>query len=446
MKSRWCRVVGIVALMCALVAPAATAQRVKIVLSNWHLVEPHWEKSIKEAVAEFMVRYPNIEVVLDYVSYAEKETKYMTAIEAGVGPDVMHLGPAEISFGLFATRGYFRDLTPFIQAEAAGFLDAWYPGVVDALSHEGKVYGLGNNYQAMVLMWNKRLFAEAGLDPERPPQTWEELLDYAKKLTRDRDGDGRIDTWGLGMVGRVDPGFQLRFTPILFGFGATYLSADYRCAAINTAAAKEAVKFFVDLFVTHGVVPPGVTDMTPGKVREQFAAEKIAMKITSAWGPPIVKSIRPDVDWDNIIGIAPVPVKAGTNPEIRTTAFLSYYAMNRNTKNPKESWELLKFLTSKEAQEKWFRDARVLSARRDVSQQYQLILDDPYAKVIGAELSRAAMVPMIPEWPQIIEAINVAVQKGLLGQPVDPAWRDAYLQINDILAGRRRAGERCPAY
>ncbi|MEM1552170.1 MAG: extracellular solute-binding protein, partial [Candidatus Bathyarchaeia archaeon] len=148
--------------VCALVG---IAQKVTIVLSNWHLVEPHWEKSIKEAVAEFMARNPDIEVVLDYVSYAEKETKYMTAIEAGVGPDVMHLGPAEVSFGLFASRGYFYDLTPFILAEGPGFLDAWYPAVVEALTYNGKIYALGNNYQPMVLMWNKRLFAEAGLDP-----------------------------------------------------------------------------------------------------------------------------------------------------------------------------------------------------------------------------------------------------------------------------------------
>ena len=140
--------------------------RTRIVLSNWHLVEPHWEVSIIAAVNQFMAENPDIEVVLERVSYAEKEARYMTAIEAGVGPDVMHLAPAELSFGLFATRGYFYDLTPFIAREAPGFLDGWYPAIVEALSYEGKVLGLGANYQGMVLMWNKNLFAEAGLDPE----------------------------------------------------------------------------------------------------------------------------------------------------------------------------------------------------------------------------------------------------------------------------------------
>lgn len=420
--------------------------KVRLVFSNWHLVEPHWEKSLKEAIAQFMVENPDIEVVLDYVSYAEKETKYMTAIEAGVGPDVMHLGPAEVSFGLFASRGYFYDLTPFIAAEGPGFLDAWYPATVEALTYKGRIYGLGANYQAMVLMYNKRLFVEAGLDPDKPPTTWDEFLAYAKKLTRDRDGDGRIDTWGFGTVGRVDPGFQLRFTPVLFSHGGDYLTPDYKCSVLNSAAGKEAFRFFVELFTVHGVIPPGVTDMSPGKVREQFAAEKVAMILTSAWGPPIIKSIRPDVAWDQILGMAPVPVKAGTDPKIRTTAFLSYYAINRNTKHAAEAWRLLKFVTSKAMQEKWFRDANVLSARRDVSEEYGPLLADPYAKLIGAELARAKLVPLIPEWPQIIEAVNVAVQKGFIGEDLSKAWAEAYRRINDVLAVYRAKGEACPPY
>lgn len=420
--------------------------RVRIVLSNWHLVEPHWEVSIKEAVAQFMAENPDIEVVLDYVSYAEKEARYMTAIEAGVGPDVMHLAPAEISFGLFAPRGYFYNLTGFIAREAPGFMDAWYPGVVESLSYQGNVYGLGANYQGMVLMWNKRLFAAAGLDPEKPPQTWDEFLAYAKALTRDRDGDGRIDTWGFGTVGRVDPGFKLRFSPVLFSHGGVYLTPDYKCALINSTAAREAFRFFVELFTVNGVIPPGVTDMSPGRVREQFAAETVAMILTSAWGPPIISRIRPELDWANILGMAPVPVKAGTDPATRTTAFLSYYAINRNTRHPEQAWRLLRFLTSKEMQEKWFRDANVLSARHDVSEVFEPLLASRFARVVGASLAQAAMAPMIPEWPQVIELINVAVQKGFVGEDLDRVWADAYRRINEVLAVYRARGETCPPF
>jgi len=420
--------------------------KVKIVFSDWHLVEPHWEKALKEAMAEFMAQNPDIEVELEYVSYGEKETKYITAIEAGVGPDVMHLGPIEVSFAQFASRGYFLDITPFIEAEGAGFLDAWYPTALGAVQYNGRYYAMPGDFMSMFLMWNKRLFVEAGLDPCKPPETWDELLEYAKALTRDRDGDGRIDTWGFGTVGAVDPGFQLRFSPLLFSFGADYLTPDYKCAALNTPEAKEAFKFWVGLYTEHGVIPPGVTDMNPGKVREQFAAEKVAMILTSGWGPPIVESIRPDVNWDNILGFSHVPVKAGTDPEYRTTAWLSYWAINRNTRHPEEAWRLVKFITGKAMEEKWFRDANVLSSRRDVTEVYEPILSSPSARVNASELGKAKLVPLIPEWPQIIEAVNVAVQKGFIGEDPDRALQEAYDLINEILAGYRKAGETCPSY
>ncbi len=419
--------------------------KVKLVFSDWHLVEPHWEKALKEAMAEFMAANPDIEVELEYVSYAEKETKYTTAIEAGVGPDVLHLGPIEVSFALFASRGYFLDLTPFIEAECPELVSVRYPTAMAAVQYNGRYYALPGDFMSMFLMWNKRLFAEAGLDPNKPPETWDEFLAYAKALTRDRDGDGRIDTWGFGTVGKVDPGFQLRFSPLLFSFGADYLTPDYTCSALNTPEAKEAFKFWVELYSVHGVIPPGVTDMTPGKVREQFAAEKVAMILTSGWGPPIVKSIRPDVNWDEILGFAPVPVKAGTDPAVRTTAWLSYWAINRNTKHPQEAWRLLKFITSKAMEEKWFRDANVLSARLDVTEIYGPILASPSARVNANELARAKLVPLIPEWPQIIEAVNVAVQKGFMGVDPEQALREAHDLINQILAGRR-AGAACPSY
>ncbi|MGC9074429.1 MAG: ABC transporter substrate-binding protein [Candidatus Bipolaricaulaceae bacterium] len=399
---------------------------------------------MKEAIALFEQLNPDIDVELEYVSYAEKETKYTTAIEAGVGPDVMHLGPIEVSFALFASRGYFLDLTPFIEAEGPGFLEAWYPVTIQAVTYDGKIYAMPGDFMSMILMYNKRLFAEAGLDPERPPETWEEFLEYAKALTRDRDGDGIIDTWGFGTVGAVDPGFQLRFSPVLFSFGADYLSQDYKCSALNTREAIEAYKFFVELFTVHKVIPPGVTAMTPGKVREQFAAEKVAMIISSGWGPPIVKSIRPDVNWDEIIGFSHIPVKAGTDPRYRTTAWLSYWAINRNTKYPEAAWRLVKFITSLEMEQKWFRDANVLSSRRDVSEVYEPILQSPYASVIAAELARAKLVPLIPEWPRIIETINVAVQQGFLGLDPEKAIAQAHAQINEILERRRAPGEMCP--
>lgn len=429
---------------------AAPPQVVTLVYSNWHLAEPHWEKTIKAAIPIFEKENPDIKIQFEVVSYAEKEAKYATAIQAGAGADLMHL--AGYSIRNFVESGYLLDITPFVQKEPAGFLDQWYPHLVDLLKYQGKLYGLPSDYMAMILAYDKKLFKEAGLDPNKPPKTWDEFLDYAKKLTRDRKGSGKIDTWGFGTVGAVDPGWELRFSPVLLTHGASYLTPDNKCSALNSPEAKEAMKFWIGLVTDAKVVPPGVTSQGAGAVRTQFANEQIAMKLGSGWTAPILPTINKDFNIQENLGAAAVPVKAGKSPT--TTAWYSAWLINKNTKYPEQAWRFLKWLTSKESDQRWFDGARVLSSRRDVSgdpdkgiKAYQPILDDKFSQVIQAQLKTAQINPQLKEWPQIADTVNKEVQNAFTGsKTADAALRDAYNQINTILAPYRKSGETCPAY
>jgi len=424
---------------------APVPEKVEIVFSDWHLAEPHWEKSLKEAFVIFEKENPDIKVKLDVVSYGEKETKYTTEIEAGVGPDVFHLHAYSIKS--FIEKGYTYNITTFIEAEGAGFIDAWYPQTVELMKKDGRYFAMPGDFMAMVLFYNKNLYREAGLDPSKPPKTWDEFLEYAKKLTRDRDGDGKIDTWGFGTIGAIDPGFELRFTPILFSHGGTYLTDNNKCSALTTPEAIEALKFFVELVTVHKVVPPGVTAQNPGTVRQQMANEQIAMLLGSGWTPPIVDTNNPSLNAFEVLEAAPIPVKAGTKPKFSTTAWLSAWVINPNTKHPEEAWKVVKFITSKSMEEKWFRDARVLSSRKDVSGEYDELLKDKFAKVIAAELEHSKFVPQLKEWPQIIEAINAAAQETFTGaKSPDQALKDANEQINKILSVYRASDEECPSF
>lgn len=427
--------------------PEPTPEPVTLVFGDWHLTEPHWEKALKEAFEIFEAEHPHIHIELDYVSYGEKETKYTTEIEAGMGPDVFHLHG--YSLKSFIEKGYLYDITPFIEAEGGDdFLKPWYTQTLALMQDgEGKFYAMPGDFMSMVLFYNKNLYEEAGLDPNKPPTTWDEFLEYAEALTRDRDGDGQLDTWGFGTIGAVDPGFELRFTPVLFSHGGDYLTADNKCSALNSDEAKEAFKFFVELVTMHEVVPPGVTAQNPGTVRQQMANEQIAMLLGSGWTVPIVAGINPDLNAVEVLEAAPVPVKAGLEPEFSTTAWISTWMINRNTKHPEEAWELVKFITSKEMEQKWFDDANVLSSRQDVSGEYEPLLSNKFAAVIAAELAHAKFVPQLKEWPQIIEAVNTAVQEGVtVTKPPEQALEDAYDRINEILSVYRSAGETCPTF
>jgi len=200
--------IGVAAFLVSFSFNAATAAQVTLRFSDWHLTEDVWNKSLNEGIEIFHKQYPNIKVVLEPVSYGEKETKYTVESAAGRAPDVFHVHA--FSLPMFFSKGYAKDLSPFIEKEGPGFFDAWYPLPIGLMKHNGKVHAMPGDYMTMVLFYNTEMFKAAGLDPGKPPKTWDEFLEYAKKLTRDTNGDGKVDQWGFGTVGAKSPGFSLR--------------------------------------------------------------------------------------------------------------------------------------------------------------------------------------------------------------------------------------------
>jgi len=426
--------------------------KVTLVYSDWHLVEPVWEQSLKEAFAQFQKMYPDIEVVLDYVSLSEKTTKYATAMAAGKGPDIVHL-QAHAELYPFMSRGYLLDLTPYIEQEGPDFLSVWSEDVLKLCKIRDRFYSLPGDMDPLLLIYNERLFEEAGLNPDDPPETWDEFLAYAQRLTRDLDGDGVNDVWAYAFPGTISPSFQLRFMPFLYSFGADILTADYKCCALNSEAAKEAFQFLIDLDRKYGVMAPGASAMGAGHCRELMAFEKVAMLIGGPWALSIINDLNPELGAERVLRAAPVPVKAGYTGQARTTAELTTWAINANTKHPYEAWLLVKFLTSKSIQEKFWRDNRVIPSRLDVSggdgysPYADLAADTRWSAVFAQELPHVRIVPQLDEWPEIIELVNVAAQEAWTGQkPALEALEDAYEAINRLLVSYRLPGEQCPPF
>ena len=417
-------------IICLLLLPfnSVMAEQVTLRFSDWHLTEDVWNKSLNEAMDIFHKKHPNIKVVMEPVSYKEKETKYTVESIAGRAPDVFHVHA--FSLPMFFSKGFAKDLTPFIENEGPGFLDAWYPLPLKLMQYQGKMHAMPGDYMTMVLFYNTNMFKAAGLDVNKPPKTWDEFLAYAQKLTRDTDGDGKIDQWGFGTVGAKSPGFSMRFGPFIWSYGADYLKPGMKQSALGTTEAEEAFTFFVELYTKYKVVPPGLTAMNPQEVRTQLAQEKVAMILGSGWTAPIVNKINPDLNAFEVLNCAPAPVKR----EPATAIWLSSWVMSPNTKHPEEAWELLKFITSKEMELKWFKNNRVTSARKDVSGVAPEILNDKFASVMASQLPYGKVEPQIKQWPEIMDTFTTSIQESVVGmKPPEKALSEADDRINAIL-------------
>ena len=171
--------------------------------------------------------------------------------------------------------------------------------------------------------------------------------------------------------------------------------------------------------------------MNPQEVRTQLAQKKVAMILGSGWTPPIVNKINPDLNAFEVLKCAPAPMKS----KQATAIWLSSWVMSPNTKHPKEAWELLKFITSKEMELKWFVDNRVTSSRKDVSGVAPEILNDKFASVMASQLPYGNVEPQIKQWPEIMDTFTTSLQEAIVGMKTPKkALSEAHQRTNAILA------------
>ncbi|WP_375263866.1 ABC transporter substrate-binding protein [Palleronia sp.] len=160
----------------------------------WHAFSGNNGEAVDELAARFNESQDDIEIRPVYTgNYTEGTQRLQAAIAGNTAPGLVMLEVTR--YGLFAERDALASLEPYIDASGEEFTDRIRPFALEASKYLGESYVLPFNVSTPVMYFNKDAFREAGLDPENPPETWDELLAAAKTLTLREDGDVR--QWGL---------------------------------------------------------------------------------------------------------------------------------------------------------------------------------------------------------------------------------------------------------
>jgi len=418
------RHLGLAAAVTGLLAGAAPARAEDITLtySDWQLAQTVWGRSLQEAFTEFQAENPGIKIRTEPVPLAQRDVRFTTAIRAGRGPDVFALDANPVR--QYVAEGWVRDLTSYIAKEGPEYLKDFYPKTLEPVTVGGKTWGIPKNTVAMVMVYNERLYKQAGI--AAPPATWEEFREVAAKLT------GK-DRWAFTLV-LAPAGFDLRVSSVFRSFGADFLTPDWKHSAVNTPEMRKAFNYVLDM-IASGVVPPGVAQVDANGARRLLANEQIAMAIDSTWTLPEVSDMNPKLDGWNVLKMAPIPVPAGTNPKVRTTLYEKSLFINKNTPHPDAAWKLIKFMTDDKRMRKWFDDNAMLSTRISVNQGYDKIAKADYANLVAGQIAEGDFLPLIPEWPEIQETFRQNLQAAVAGTKTrDQALTDAHTAIEAILA------------
>jgi len=162
----------------------------------WYPLSGSKGEVFKSLVAEFNRTHPNIKVKAIYTGkYRDTAQKVMAALATKSLPNGGIIPAGPIFTGPY---GNYKILE-YIQSDPSFDMEDFYDVAWEYSKYKGKICAIPYNISTPVLIYNKKLMKESGLDPNKPPQTWDELLEYAKKMTKDINGDGEPDVWGLNI-------------------------------------------------------------------------------------------------------------------------------------------------------------------------------------------------------------------------------------------------------
>lgn len=359
--------------LAGLVTPAIASEKKTILV--WGQTLGPDTKGTEAVVREFERRNPEYRVrVLGMGAGEMNPQKLMTAIVGRVPPDVIHQDRFTISD--WAKRGAFRPLDDLIaNDQAAGVYtpgpDTFYPAAWAEAQFDGKQYGIPTDADDRALYYSKAIFQEkaadlrkAGLDPDRPPRTWSEILAYSKVLTEfNKDGS-------LKRAGFI-PNFGNSWL-YLFAFqnNAEFMSPDGRRCTLNSPPAVEALQFMIDGYDILGGYEAAQKFQTgfQGGENDPFMVGKVAMKIDGDWILYGLAKYAPHLNFYS----APPPVPddryyrrgrfANEKDQFVTWIGGFSYAIPNGAREIEGAWKFIKFATSTEghlldmrAQREWER-------------------------------------------------------------------------------------------
>ncbi len=218
--------------------------------------------------------YPNITVERQNIGYDQILQKIRTAALGNAAPMVarlMLMWSPEL-----AAKGLIEELRP----EDVGYPTAeFWPSAMKSVTWRGKAYGVPTNNETMALIWNAGIFHAAGLDPDKPPATWDELVNYSK-LIKDKTGKN-----GYGLVARANAGnTPYRFMPQAWAYGGGALDEaephpTYEKITLNNAGTKAALQVSYDMYVRDKSVPRSALTNTQTQNQDPFVASQLGMMI-----------------------------------------------------------------------------------------------------------------------------------------------------------------------
>jgi multiple sugar transport system substrate-binding protein len=380
-----------------------------------------WSRSTSEAFMPTLIKAFNekhkTQIELQIVPSSEMVQKYATAAAGGSAPDFVSLdlvySPA------FAASGALEDLTDL--AKSLPYFDQLSKAHVGTGTYEGQIYALPMSADASVLLWNKKLFKQAGLDPEKGPSNWQEILDAA----------GKVNALGGDIRGFYFPGAcggcnAFTFMPLIWASGGDILVDDGKRANIDSPQMHEAIDFYREI-VSKGYIPESAKTDSGKNFFGGFATDKVGISPIGAFAIGNLVKNYPTVEF----GVTYLPGKTGGKASFGGG---DNFIVTAGRDNLDAAKEFLEFVYSLEGQTLLAKGGS-LPTRSDIATEAVKDLDERYQ--IATEAMKLGRTPVSPVYNDIFNSSTGPWKQMLnevfFGNDVDASVAKAQTAMQSIL-------------
>lgn len=411
-----------------------------VVLRFWHSFVPATQPALNELIDKFEIENPGIRIEAQYVPTGDALVqKIIASIQSNTTPDIAWIHSDFIDKLVEGDAIYEMD--HFINGSnglTESELDDIFPELLKSAMWEGKLYAMPMEATVLALLYNKDLFEAAGLDPDHPPADWNELYNYTEILTKDINGDGKIDQYGYYIPvfpasGQLSIWMVLQWEPYVWQAGGKLINDEQTKVLFNESPGVKALTLWKNIY--------DMMDFSNFTLSHDmaFASGKLAMVMDGPWNLPHYRKIE-NFNW----GVASLPAGAEGNATYIAGEHLSLF---KQSKNPDEAWNFIKWFIQPENQSLFSMKSGYLPVRKSTLklEAYKSFLDkDPHMNAFINQISIGRSRSAIDHYKvEINQCIAEAVEKTILGnENPQTALNRAAVKANEYLLRYKKETER----
>jgi multiple sugar transport system substrate-binding protein len=371
---------------------------------------------------EFESENKDISINLQSIPWSSAHDKLLTAYAGGSTPDMCQLGNTWVP-ELYAMNALVN-LDSFLLKSKIVSREKYFDGIWETNIINNSLFGIPWYVETRALFYRSDLLLQEGI--KNPPQTWDEFLDVAKALTKDTNGDGITDQYGIFLP--INPNLEPTEVYFIFQNDGEILRYNDLYSNLESQEVIEALNFYLEFF-KKGYSPIEQNRIT--NLYQAFQSGFIGMFINGPWNINQIRTRFPDFEekWS----VAPLPMKKNRNSNAGGSSLVIF----KNCKNLDAAWKLIEFLSQVRIQREFYKATSDLPSVKQAWED-SVLLNDPKIKAFYTQLQSAKPFPKIPEWEQIANKMGQWVEMAIFNKlTLEQAVKNMTSDVDRILEKRR---------